>query len=111
MKKIVTIILACISMNAMSQNLSGIGDSSAQQIQLNTITTAVPFLIISPDARSGAICDAGAALSPDANSFYWNTSKLVHAKDKSAFSASYSPWLRQLVDDIHLSYLAGYPKL
>lgn len=111
MKKLIILILTCVSANAMSQNLGGTADSVVSQISLNTITTAVPFLVISPDARSGAIGDAGAALSPDANSLYWNTSKLVHSKEKAEFSASYSPWLRQLVDDIHLSYLAGYSKL
>lgn len=80
-------------------------------VQLNTITTAVPFLIITPDSRSGAMGDAGVAISPDANSFHWNTSKLAFSKEKAEFSASYSPWLRQLVDDIHLSYISGYTKL
>ena len=44
---------------------------------INTVTTAVPFLMISPDARSGALGDAGGALSPDANSIHWNMSKLA----------------------------------
>ncbi len=92
-----------------AQNLSK--DETDFDIQLNTITTAVPFLIIAPDSRSGALGDAGVAISPDANSFHWNTSKLVFSKEKAEFSASYSPWLRQLVDDIHLSYLSGYSKL
>jgi hypothetical protein len=80
-------------------------------IQLNTITTAVPFLIICPDSRAAGLGDAGAATSPDVNSFHWNTSKLAFSKEKAEFGASYSPWLRQLVDDIHLSYLTGYTKL
>ncbi len=78
---------------------------------MNTITTAVPFLIITPDSRAGALGDAGAALSADVYSFHWNTSKLAFAKDKSQFGLSYSPWLKQLVDDIHLSYIAGYTKI
>lgn len=91
------------------QNLSK--DDTKFDIQLNTITTAVPFLIISPDSRSGALGDAGVALSPDANAFHWNTSRLGFTKEKAEFSASYSPWLRQLVDDIHLSYISGYSKI
>ncbi len=79
--------------------------------QLNTITTAVPFLIIAPDSRAGGMGDAGIATSADANSFHWNTSKLVFSKQSAEISASYSPWLRGLVDDIKLSYLAGYKKL
>jgi hypothetical protein len=83
----------------------------ANQVQLNTITTAMPFLIITPDSRAGGIGDAGAATSADVNSLYWNTAKLVFSKQKTELGVSYSPWLRQLVDDIHLSYLSGYHKL
>lgn len=79
--------------------------------RLNTITTAVPFLIITPDSRAGAMGDVGVATSPDANAVYWNPSKLVKAKKKLGFAASHSPWLRQLVPDISLSYLAGYGKI
>lgn len=110
MKKLVGIFVAVLLVfSASAQNLNQ--NEKAAQIQLNTITTAVPFLIITPDSRSGGLGDVGAALSPDANSFHWNTSKLVFSKEKAEFSASYSPWLRQLVDDIHLSYIAGYGKL
>lgn len=69
---------------------------STQQLggsQINTITTAVPFLLISPDSRSGAMGDAGVAISPDANSIHWNPAKLVFIdpiKDVG-FSMSYSP--------------------
>lgn len=83
----------------------------AQDVQLNTITTAVPFLGITPDSRSGAMGDVGAGLSPDANSLYWNTSKLAFAEKDFEISVSYSPWLQRLAKDIHLSYLSGYKKL
>lgn len=92
-----------------SQSISK--DETEFEIQLNTITTAVPFLIIAPDSRASGLGDAGAATSPDANSFHWNTSKLAFSKEKAEFGVSYSPWLRQLVDDIHLSYLSGYTKV
>lgn len=112
MKKLVGIVIVmCISVGALAQNISNPETENGKHLQLNTITTAVPFLIITPDSRSGAMGDVGVALSPDANSLHWNTSKLVFSKEKAEFSASYSPWLRQLVDDIHLSYIAGYTKL
>jgi hypothetical protein len=96
---------------ALAQNVGGNQNDKAKQLQLNTITTAVPMAIITPDPRAAAIGDAGGAISPDAASFHWNTAKLGFSKEKSAFTVAYSPWLRQLVDDIHLSYLAGYTKL
>ena len=76
-----------------------------------SIPTAVPFLNISPDSRSGALGDAGVALSPDANASYWNPSKLVFIESDNAASISYSPWLRHLVPDVSLSYLNFAHKL
>ena len=76
--------------------------------RLNTITTAVPFLMIAPDARHGALGDAGVASSPDANSMHWNPAKYAFVDKKMGFSLSFSPWLRKLVNDIYLGYLAGY---
>lgn len=84
---------------------SGVTDDD---LQLNTITTAVPFMAITPDSRAGGMGDAGTALSANSNSVYWNTSILNFAKEKSEISLSYTPWLRQLTNDIHLSYLSGY---
>lgn len=83
----------------------------AEQVQLNTITTAVPFLLIGPDYRSGAMGDAGVAISPDANSIHWNAAKLAFAENQMEFSMSYSPWLRNLVPDINLAYLSGYSRI
>lgn len=79
--------------------------------QLNTITTAVPFLLIAPDSRAGAMGDVGAATSADANSMHWNPSKYAFVKKQTGISISYTPWLRALVPDINLAYLAGYYKL
>ena len=95
---------------------SNFSQISTQQLggsQINTITTAVPFLLISPDSRSGAMGDAGVAISPDANSIHWNPAKLVFIEPIKdvGFSMSYSPWLRALVNDINLAYLAGYKRL
>lgn len=78
---------------------------------INTITTAVPLLMISPDSRAGALGDAGGALSPDANSIHWGAAKLANIEGSSGISLSYIPWLRQLVPDINLGYLSWYKKM
>ena len=84
---------------------------TGQEVKYNPISTAVPFLTISPDSRHGAMGDVGAATSPDANSQYLNPSKYAFAEGKFGFSLSYTPWLRQLVNDINLAYMAGYYRL
>ena len=77
---------------------------------INTITTAVPFLRITPDCRSGGMGDAGIAISADANAQYWNVGKMPFAPKKSGLSFSYTPWLHDIVPDISLAYLSGYTK-
>lgn len=77
----------------------------------NTITTAVPFLMITPDARAGAMGDVGAATPNDVNAIHWNTSKLAFMEKNGGVSVSYTPWLRQLVPDVSLSYLSAYGKI
>lgn len=78
---------------------------------LHTITTAVPILTLSPDARGAALGDAGVATSPDANAAFYNPGKLGFVEYRFAASPSYSPWLRQITDDMSLSYLSGYGKV
>lgn len=79
---------------------------------VNTILTAVPFLRIVSDARSGAMGDVGIGLSPDANAMHFNQSKLVLADQPLGVSATYTPWLRSLgLNDVYLAYLTGYYKL
>jgi hypothetical protein len=78
--------------------------------QINTITTAVPFLRISPDARSGGMGDVGIALSPDANAQYWNVGKIPFAQKKFGVAVTYTPWLKDLVPDIFLAYISAYAK-
>ncbi len=75
------------------------------------IVTAVQFLTVSPDARSGGMGDGGVALSPDVNATYWNPSKLAFLEKKMGFGISYTPWLQNLVNDMWISYLTGYYKL
>lgn len=81
------------------------------QGEINTITTAVPFLMIAPDARAGAMGDAGVASSPDGFSQHWNPAKYAFMENHMGFSISYSPWMKKLVDDIDLGYLTFYYKL
>src|ERR1035437_3645891 len=78
---------------------------------LNTVTTAVPFLMIAPDARGGAMGDAGVSSTPDAFSQHWNPAKFAFIDTDMGFSLSYSPWMRKLVSDINLAYVTGYKKL
>jgi hypothetical protein len=79
---------------------------------VNTILTAVPFLRIVSDARSGAMGDAGIGLSADANAMHFNQSKLVLAEEPLGISTTYTPWLRSLgLNDVYLAYLTGYYKL
>ena len=79
--------------------------------QMNTITSAVPFLMIAPDSRSGGMGDVGVAISPDANSMHWNPAKYAFAPNDFGIALSYTPWLRRLIPDINLAYLAGYKRL
>jgi hypothetical protein len=89
---------------------STVGDNINAPLELNTITTAVPFLIIGPDSRSGGMGDVGVASTPDANSMHWNPAKYAFVEDDMGFAINYVPWLRSLVPDISLSYLSGYLK-
>lgn len=101
------ILLANLSLASNAQTTTGGQKTGAEY---NTITTAVPFMRISPDARSGAMGDVGIALSPDANAQYWNMSKLAMSDKDAGVSITYTPWLKDLVPDIFLAYLAGYVK-
>lgn len=92
----------------MAQNT---GIIVGQDTTRRVITTAVPFLSITPDSRSGGMGDAGVAISPDANSTHWNPAKLVFIDNKMGFSLSYSPWLAKIINDMSLSYLSGYYKI
>lgn len=73
----------------------------AQEIP-NPITTAAPFLLIAPDARSGGMGDIGVATSPDANSQHWNASKFAFMNSQFSIGVTYTPWLRELTNDVFL---------
>ncbi|MEO6869127.1 MAG: type IX secretion system outer membrane channel protein PorV [Ginsengibacter sp.] len=96
------VLLICVATSVNAQ--------SAQPI--NVVTTAVPFLRISPDARSGGMGDVGIATIPDASSIFWNLSKIPFAKSNSAIALTYTPWLKGLdLNDVYLVSAAGYYQL
>jgi hypothetical protein len=85
---------------------------AAQTGSINIVSTAVPFLRISPDARAGGMGDMSIATTPDANAAFWNLAKLPFAKNKTAVAVNYTPWLKDLgLSDVYLASLAGYHKL
>ncbi|MFP5040359.1 type IX secretion system outer membrane channel protein PorV [Parasediminibacterium sp. JCM 36343] len=91
---------------------AGVLCSNAQTNSINIVTTAVPFLRISPDARAGGMGDVGIATTPDANSAFWNLAKTPFTKNKSAVSLTYTPWLKDLgLNDVYLLCASGYYKL
>ncbi len=92
--------------------VSATGHLQAQDPTINVVTSAVPFLRISPDARSGGMGDVGIATSPDANSSFWNLAKTPFNTNKGGISVTYTPWLKDLgLNDVYLASLSGYYKL
>jgi len=108
MKKLALMAIASVLLNV---SLTAQDLTSDYLENLNTISTSVPFLLIAPDSRAGAMGDVGAATSPDHNSIHWNASKLAFLEDDKGFSMSYTPWLQDLVPEISLSYLSGFKRL
>lgn len=101
LKRFLAVIFSCSSIAAFSQNVP-------RNVPINT---SVPFLTLAPDARSGALGDAGVATSADPMAIRWNSAKMAFLENDLGFSVSYNPWLRKLVDDMSLSYLTAYRKL
>lgn len=92
--------------------LCGLSSTVQAQVEpINVVTTAVPFLRISPDARSGGMGELGVATSPDQYSGLWNVAKVAFNQSKSGIGATYTPWLKDLVNDVYLASLSGYYKL
>jgi hypothetical protein len=91
--------VSTISVNAQTSN------------KINVVTSAVPFLRISPDARAGGMGDVGIATSPDANSNFWNIAKTPFSTSTAAVGATYTPWLKDLLNDVYHASLAGYYKI
>ena len=75
---------------------------------MNPLITSMPSLSIAPDARAAGQGDLGVATQADLNSQYWNPAKYAYMDSKGGINASYTPWLRKIVGDIDLAYIAGY---
>lgn len=96
------LVSATMPKTAFAQTTSGADTISA-------ITTAVPFLTISPNARNGSLGETGVANTYDASAEFWNPAALAFAENKFGFQVGYSPWLRALnIPDINLAYLPAY---
>jgi hypothetical protein len=112
MNKLALALLAVLHLGAVQAQTVGSGSSLLGQDSTNrVITTAVPFLGITPDARAAALGDAGVASSPDANSAYWNSAKLAFIDKDYGVSASYTPWLGKIINDMYIFYLSGYYRI
>ncbi|HNX66230.1 MAG TPA: type IX secretion system outer membrane channel protein PorV [Bacteroidales bacterium] len=94
---VLTLILPLFTFTAFSQQKS--------------IHTVVPFLTISPDARSGAMGDVGVATTPDVYSMHWNCAKYAVIDGNGGFALAYTPWLRSLVPDINIANLSVYTRI
>jgi hypothetical protein len=108
-KNLASFTLMLVFVGAMHAQQPGIILGSDTTFRV--ITTAVPFLMISPDARSAALGDAGSALSPDINSAFWNPAKVVFIEDSYGGGISWTPWLGKIVNDMWIAYLPGFYKI
>ncbi len=101
-----------LKLTALVMLLGGTITVSYAQNKINVVTSAVPFLRISPDARSGGMGDVGIATAPDANAAFANIARTPFATSKAGVAINYTPWLRDLsVNDVFLASLAGYYQL
>ena len=102
--KLTALLLLCGFANTLK------AQSTANSI--NVVTSAVPFLRISPDARSGGMGDVGVATSADASSAFWNLAKTPFNTNKGGLAVTYTPWLKDLgLNDVYLASLTGFYKL
>ena len=108
MKNIPIVVLLLISLAAKAQVNGSVNTNGSSS---NAITTAVPFLTVTPDARSGAMGDAGVAISPDVNATYWNPSKLAFIESTTNVSLSYTPWLQKILPNSYIAYGSFASKL
>ncbi|TAF63768.1 MAG: hypothetical protein EAZ55_12955 [Cytophagales bacterium] len=102
-----SLFLSLITFIAKAQNPVLLGQDTTRR----PINTAVPFMMIAPDARSSGMGDVGVATSADVNAGHWNAAKLVFLENKFGASLSFSPWLRKYVNDMSISYLSAYYKV
>ena len=100
MKKLLISLTALLFATTMS--VQAVDDT------MNPLITSMPSLSIAPDARAAGMGDIGVATTADFNSQYWNPAKYAYMYSKGGITANYTPWLRKLVGDIDLAYLAGF---
>lgn len=100
------LVLVLVVMFALSLKIQAQNDIQGRDLDYNVISTAVPFMIIAPDARSAGMGDCGVSTSPDVYSMHWNPAKYAFIKDDFSVGLAYSPWLRKLVPDMNIAYLA-----
>ena len=118
MKSTIALICVFLILNVNDSNAQAfnplrgcITDSNGDCLP-NALLTALPFLRIIPDARGGAMGDVGITTSADPNSLHYNSSKLAFVEKDMSFSATYTPWLRNLgLNDVYLAYLSGYKQV
>lgn len=100
----ITLILLCLLLTT--------GATAQEKLnQFNPVEHAVISQTIAPDARAAGMGDVGAATDPDVNSQYWNPAKYPFCISRAGVSLNYTPWLRQLVNDIDLAYVTGYYRI
>lgn len=99
-------VMLFASVNLKAQSNTDIKEVLGQNLEYNVISTAVPFMMIAPDARSSAMGDVGVSTSPDVYSMHWNPAKYAFIEDDFSVGLAYSPWLRSLVNDMNIAYLA-----
>ena len=107
MKRIKIFTLLCLVLFAAygAKAQGGVDKVLGQNLDYNVISTAVPFMMIAPDARSSAMGDVGVSTSPDVYSMHWNPAKYAFMEDDFSVGLAYSPWLRELVPDMNIAYL------
>ena len=99
-------VMLFASANINAQSDATIDEILGHNLEYNVISTAVPFMSIAPDARSSAMGDIGVSTSPDVYSMHWNPAKYAFIQDDFTVGLAYSPWLRNLVNDMNIAYLA-----
>ncbi|MFM7194797.1 MAG: type IX secretion system outer membrane channel protein PorV [Bacteroidota bacterium] len=109
MRRVLLLAAALNSLMAMAQNGTPglIGQDSTSKV----ITTGVPFLSITPDARAAGMGDVGVATSADAASAFWNAGKLAFIENDKGISMSYTPWLAKIINDMYLFHIGGFYKI
>ena len=107
MKILMAGCLSLLSWQASAQDSQG----DSKESLFNPVNYAVISQTIAPDARGGGLGDVGAATDPDVNAQYWNPAKYPFNISRAGVALNFTPWLRSLVNDMNLAYLAGYYRI